>query len=261
MSPSVLAVDFSDDFNPAATSNGNDPSSQRTLLLAAPSVASHEDKIKTLFADHNRKTTDLQMLDRLAGGLITLPTATYDLILVLTGAKGEASQFLGRDVFAKLVSSMKPGAKLQSDDGNLAAGQTSPEAQEALLAGLVGGADGFTKMEEEEVLVPLRFGLKKKNNNSGAANGVSPLNGNRDTPKPVVSQQAPAAPAGVGFVVDFSDDLDVDLDDEDDDDIIDEDELLGDDDLYRPIPQRMSSRTASLRGGVSSCSALLTLPL
>ena len=244
MSPSVLAVDFSDDFNPAATSNGNDPSPQRTLLLAAPSVASHEDKIKTLFADHNRKTTDLQMLDRLAGGLITLPTATYDLVLVLTGTKGEASEFLGRDVFGKLVSCMKPGAKLQSDDGNLVAGQTSPEAHEAVLAGLVGGADGFTKMEEEEVLVPLRFGLKKKN--SGAANGASPINGNRDAPKPVVSQQAPAAPAGVGFVVDFSDDLDIDLDDEDDDDIIDEDELLGDDDLYRPIPQRMSSHMASL---------------
>ncbi len=73
MAPSVVSIDFSDDFSPAAAANSNGISSQRTLLLAAPSVAAHEEKIKSLFSEHSRKTTDLQMLDRLAGGLISLP--------------------------------------------------------------------------------------------------------------------------------------------------------------------------------------------
>ncbi|KAH8893248.1 DUF689-domain-containing protein [Thozetella sp. PMI_491] len=227
MSPSV--IDFSDDFDPApATAGGNGVSTLRTLLLAPPSVAAHEEKLKSVFSAHSRKTTDLQMLDRLAGGLITLPSATYDLILVLTGAEGEAAPFLGRDVFNKLVSSLKAGGKLQSEDGTLVAGHSSLAVREAVLAGLVGSKDGFTKVEEEAV-VPLRFGLKKK----VATNGNQAGNGAAVAPAPAV---APARPAGVGFV-DFSDDLDIDLDDEDDDDLIDEDDLLGEDDLNRAIPQ------------------------
>jgi len=108
-----------------------------------------------------------------------------------------------------------------------------------VLAGLVAasasasgeGAGGFVKPEyAEEEVVPLRFGAGKKKN---AANG-----GGSVIAAAVVRAAAPAAavgaPAGVGFV-DFSDDLDLDV--EDDEDVIDEDTLLTEEDLRRPIQQ------------------------
>lgn len=234
MAPIVLDLDS--DFNPAITKSAPSTSPttqlppQRTLLLAPPSIAAHEERVSALFATHDRSTTDLQMLDRLAAGLVSLPAATYDLILVLTDADGsrhaEASTLLSRrDVWAQLVPAIKPGGRLASEDGRL--GSTSAEAREAVLAGLISSADGsgFTKPDyADEEAVPLRFGLKKK---TPAAAAPVPA------PTP-----APAAPAGVGFVVDFSDDLDLDGEDDDNDDaLIDEDTLLGEDDLRRPVPQ------------------------
>ncbi|KAK0651584.1 cytokine-induced anti-apoptosis inhibitor 1, Fe-S biogenesis-domain-containing protein [Cercophora newfieldiana] len=221
MSPIML--DVTSDFNPA----NNGPAattSQRTLLLAPPSLAAHEERVSALFSTFDRSTTDLHMLDRLAAGLVTLPPATYDLVLVLTDADGsrraEAAALLaGRDVWARLVPAIKAGGALRSEDGSIKTG--APEAREAVLAGLVAGAEGFTKPEyAEEEVVPLRFGLKKK-----AAAAPVPA------PAPAVQN---AAPSGVGFVVDFSDDLDLDVED---DALIDEDTLLTEEDLRRPIPQ------------------------
>jgi hypothetical protein len=215
-----LVLDTTSDFNPAG--NGPAPPSRRTLLLAPPSLAAHEKRISALFTTYDRSSTDLHMLDRLAAGLVTLPPATYDLVLVLTDADGsrraEASALLvGRDVWSRLVPSIKPGGALRSEDASFKSGV--PEAKEAVLAGLVSGTEGFTKPEYAEgEVVPLRFGLKKK---------AAP------TPAPAV--QAPAAPSGVGFV-DFSDDLDLDAE-EDDDALIDEDTLLTEEDLKRPVPQ------------------------
>jgi anamorsin len=222
MSPIVL--DVTSDFNPA--NNGPAPtSSQRTLLLAPPSLAAHEDRVSALFSAFDRTTTDLHMLDRLAAGLVTLPPATYDLVLVLTDADGSrrdevASLLVGRDIWVRLVPAIKAGGVLRSEDGSLKS--AAPEAREAVLAGLVAGAEGFTKPEyAEEEVVPLRFGSKKK---AAAA------------PAPAPAVQSALAPTGVGFVVDFSDDLDLDAED-DDDALIDEDTLLTEEDLRRPIPQ------------------------
>jgi hypothetical protein len=172
------------------------------------------------------------MLDRLAAGLVSLPRATYDLVLVLTDPDGsrraEAAALLAdRRVWGRLVPSIKAGGKVKSEDGSLRGGAV--EGREAVLAGLVPaaggeGEDGFVKPEyEEEEVVPLRFGggKKKVEGNGNAAVALAPA---------VVAP----APVGVGFV-DFSDDLDLDA--EDDEDVIDEETLLTEEDMLRPIQQ------------------------
>jgi len=225
MSPIIL--DVTSDFNPAANSPAPASQQRRTLLLAPPSLAAREDRVSALFSTFDHTQTDLQMLDRLAAGLVTLPSATYDLVLVLTDTNGarraEASALLnGRELWSRLVPALKAGGKLRSEDGSLKAG--APEAREAVLAGLVSDSEGFAKPEyAEEEVVPLRFGLKKK---VAAPTSVP-------TPAPAPAP-AVAAPVGAGFV-DFSDDLDLDA--EGDDAIIDEDTLLTEEDLKRPIPQ------------------------
>jgi anamorsin len=239
MSPAAITIDTTPDFDPAPTKQQNGIGEKRTLLLAPPSVAAHEDRISALFSTFDRSVTDLQMLDRLAGGLATLPPATYDLVLVLTDADGsrraEAFEFLTRSVFSRLVPALKAGGRLASEDGSLGkattGGNQGLETREAVLAGLVAGLDGFTKPDyEEEEVVPLRFGLKK-NKENGTSNGIANGTGQVQAAPPAAEVKAPA-PAGVGFV-DFSDDLDF-MDDSDDDDLIDESELLTEEDLNRP---------------------------
>ncbi|MDB5910506.1 MAG: hypothetical protein JWP34_4620, partial [Massilia sp.] len=163
MSPS-FTIDFSDDFDvaPAATPVANGAkSSKRNLLLAPPSVAAHEEKLRDVFTTFDRSNTDLQMLDRLSAGLVRLPPATYDLVVVLTNSHDQQHEALGlltRDVFTALVPSMKSGAKLQLQNGALG----TVQAREAILAGLLEKDGAYIKVEEEEVFVPLRFGANKK---------------------------------------------------------------------------------------------------
>ncbi|KAL2129813.1 hypothetical protein VTI74DRAFT_7283 [Chaetomium olivicolor] len=231
------ALDLTPDFDsspattaPPSTTTSTMSTTQRTLLLAPPSLATREDRIGALFSSHPRATTDLQMLDRLAAGLVALPPATYDLVLVLTDPDGsrraEVSRFLSdRAVWGRLAPALKASGLVKSEDGSLVGGEgeNGVEAREAVLAGLVpaeNGGDGFVKPAyAEEEVVPLRLGGLKKKESNGVA---------------VPAKEAAAAPAGVGFV-DFSDDLDLDA--EDDEDVIDEDTLLTEDDLRRPIQQ------------------------
>ena len=214
MSP--VTLDLSSDFHP---SSRPPPPTQRTLLLAPPSLAADATRVSSLFTSgaFDRATTDLHMLDRLAAGLVALPPSTYDLVLVLAG--DVPTPQLDRALWALLVPAVKPGGKVSAEDGRLSRDSVSTlaEAREAVLAGLVAGEDGFVKPDGwgEEEAVPIVFGLRKKKKE----NGVPP----------------PAAPPkGVGFV-DFSDDLDLDADD--DDGLIDEDALLTEADLRRPVPQ------------------------
>ena len=207
MAPATVSMDFSDDFAPAPAVKA--PSNQRTLLLAPPSVAAHEEKLKDIFTVYDRSSSDLHMLDRLNAGFVKLPASTYDLVLVLTDTTGErrveALNLLNRDVYAALVPAIKDGGKLRMQDGPLAA----PDAREAILAGLVEKDGAFEKVVEEEVVMPLKFGKKKTN---GTA--VKPVQ--------------PAAPVQINLDDDFGDD----------DELIDENELLTADDLARPIVQR-----------------------
>lgn len=219
----AFTIDFSDDFDtPAQVANATKQTSdKRNLLVAPPSVAAHEEKLRDVFTQFDRSTTDLQMLDRLSAGLVTLPNTTYDLVLVLTDSDGEAEtlQLLTRDVFAALVPSMKSGAKLQLQHGNLG----PAESREAILAGLIEKGGAYVKFEEEEVVMPLRFGGANKKKDSA----------------PAVKARATA---GV-VMIDPGNGLD-DLDDfeDDDDELIDENELLNEDDLKRPPQARKSTR-------------------
>lgn len=203
MSPSIVTIDTSDDLNFAPPK-----SASRTLLLAPPSIAAHEEKLRDVFQTHDRASSDLQMLDRLAAGLIKLPADTYSQVLVLTDASDAtaALQLLDRSVLGALVPAMKVGGSLTTQHGGMFGAR---ETKEAVLAGLVQKGSGFEKMDdEEEVAIPLKFGAKKN------GNGAVSLN------KPVA----------------------ISLDDVgDDDDIIDEDTLLTDADLKRPIVQRKNT--------------------
>lgn len=217
MAPSVVTIDTSDvDLAPAATA----VDASRTLLLAPPSIATHEDKLRDLFSTFDRQFTDLQMLDRLSAGVVSLPANTYDTVLVLTDTDGsrraEALQLLTRAVYTALVPSMKAGAKLAAQDKPL----DISEAMEAVLAGLVQTAGGFEKPNYEQAsAVPLNFGSKKK---------TTPATGSSTT--------GLAASGITGN----------DSNANDDDEFINEDSLLDEEDLARPMMPRMSHHYSSL---------------
>lgn len=211
----------------------------RTLLLAPPSISAHPEVLDTVYEIHDRSSADLQMLDRLAAGLVQLPGSTYDVVLLLTDADGttrESHKLLGRDVMTKIVSALKVGGVLRSQDG-VFGGSNGSEKTEAILAGLVEGAEGMVKPEQvESVSIPLKFGKKKTNGTTNEVNnlingdGSVQLNGTRKVPEP-------AKPAGVGFV-DFSDDLDDPIITGEDDELIDEDDLITEEDMARRVIQR-----------------------
>lgn len=223
----------------------------RTLLVAPPSISAHPEVLDKVYEIHDRSSADLQMLDRIAAGLVQLPPSTYDVVLLLTDADGttrESHKLLNRDVMSKVAAALKAGGFLRSQDGVFGSAN-SVEKTEAILAGLVDGVDGMMKPEKEEsVSIPLK--LRKKTNGvangvhnttNGTTNGVNGttngteavplnLNGKRKEPEPVKLN-------GVGFV-DFSDDLDDPIITGEDDDLIDEDDLITEEDMARPIIQR-----------------------
>lgn len=158
-----VLVDTSDDFNIPPAQN---VTQKRSLLLAPPSIAAHEEKLRDIFTTFDRSVTDLQMLDRLSAGFVSLPASTYDLVLVLTDTNGalrsEALGLLTRNVFSALTPAMKPSAQLKLQDGPF----QSTEGREAILAGLVEKDGAFEKPQYQEAAVPLRFGLNKRKNNA-----------------------------------------------------------------------------------------------
>ncbi|MCJ1255602.1 electron carrier [Lignoscripta atroalba] len=244
MSPSVT-LDTTSDFNFATTTSSKTAVTPRTLLLSPPSLSSHPEKLNSIIEAHDRNATDIQMLDRLSLSLVSLPESTYDVILILTDAdntRTESQRLIGRDILKEVVKALKPGGRLRSQDGAFASTE-SEERREAILAGLVvatDNKDGVTKPNYDATQsVPLRFG-KKKSEGSAAASTIPAgtgvvslnLNGKRKNGPP-----GPTQPSGVGFV-DFSDDFDAPIEEENsDDELIDEDTLLDDSDLARPIIQ------------------------
>ncbi|KAM0420855.1 hypothetical protein ACHAPT_011385 [Fusarium lateritium] len=245
MAPATLMIDPSDDFVMPVPKSVSPP--KRTLLLAPPTLASHSSALSSVLADYDRSVTDLQMLDRLSVGLVKLPSATYDLVLILADASsmlGESLALMNRTVLGPVAEALKPNGRLQSQDGNSL--EESTLSKEAVLAGLVASRGGFEKPDygDNEGAVTLKFGLKKKKNQpTPLADGSVPLNLKR---KPV--EVKPVVPVGVGFI-DLSDDLD-------DDDLIDEDTLMTEDDLLRPIniPPECQPKAGKRRRACKDCS-------
>ncbi|TKX18544.1 Fe-S cluster assembly protein dre2 [Elsinoe australis] len=247
MAPSVL-IDPSSDMATPPSAPPHTKSSTRTLLLSPPSLSSHPELLNKIVEAHDRSATDIQMLDRLALGLVSLPPSTYDLILLLTDANGtrsESSKLIDRNTLGRLASALKPGARLRSQDGTFAT-QPGQERTEAILAGLsVDEGDGVVKPAAVEGTVKLSFG-KKSNAAAVPANKVEAENkgvSQQGTKRTLVEE--PKAPAGVGFV-DFSDDFGDEMEEDDDmyipskeelleGDMIDPDSLLTEEDRLKPV--------------------------
>ncbi|CCT68521.1 probable Fe-S cluster assembly protein DRE2 [Fusarium fujikuroi] len=246
MAPATLMIDPSDDFVMPVTKSVQSSPPKRTLLLAPPSLASNSDALTSVLADYDRSFTDLQMLDRLSLGLVTLPPSTYDLVLVLSDASsmlGESLALMNRTVLGPLAESLKPSGRLQSQDGNSL--EESTLSKEAVLAGLISSRGGFEKPDygENDGAITLKFG-KKKSQPGPLADGSVPLNLKR---KPTEAKPKPAVPAGVGFI-DLEDDLE-------DDDLIDEDTLMTEADLARPIsiPAECQPKAGKRRRACKDC--------
>ena len=274
MAPSFVTIDNTSDFDftskAPAKSTAKD-STTRTLLIAPPSIASHEEKLTGIFSVHDRAVTDLQMLDRLSAGLVHLPAATYDLIIILTDADGsrkESAGLLTRDVYNKLVHSLKPAGKLQSQDGTFGQNKQSDEYIEAVLAGLLPKeGEGMMKPDySASEAVPLRFGRKKKIAVAETPVEPEPTPAPVSAPSPTNSLKRKSIDEtlelngnsklnGVGFV-DFSDDFgEPVITGESDDELIDEDELLNDADLAKMavVPPECIPRVGKRRRACKDC--------
>ncbi|KAI9723490.1 MAG: electron carrier [Chrysothrix sp. TS-e1954] len=255
MAPSV-GIDTTSAITSFATSNA--PPRLRTLLLAPPSVASHPDQLSNILASHDRTITDLQMLDRLALGLVSLPDATYDLVLLLSDADRSSSQkpdSVDRDVLARIVRALKPGGQLQRQHGPYAEPDT-PERTQCILAGLMpSGASGMMKPEQSDTTaVPLKFAKKPSSNTipPTAPTQANGTNGNSNGKRKSFDEgPMKSTPAGVGFV---------DLDDlvengDSDEELIDEDTLLTEEDMARPVmpPPECQPKPGKRRRACKDC--------
>ncbi|KAJ5488169.1 Cytokine-induced anti-apoptosis inhibitor 1 [Penicillium expansum] len=232
MAPSFITIDSNDmdvDF-----STPKPVQAKRTLLLAPPSIATHEDKLRGLFSTFDRSTTDLQMLDRLSAGLVSLPATTYDLVLILTDADGtrrsEALKLLTRDVYATLVPAMKAGANCKP--------KTQHSMPQTQWKPSWPSDNGFEKPNfDPSAAVPLKFGLKKKN-------------------KPTPPTAVPIIPSfPTGFAAPMGIDSPTNHDRDDDDELINEDTLLSEEDLTRPImpPPECQPKTGRRRRACKDC--------
>jgi len=257
MAPFVTIDDTPDFAREAAKTISTTSSYPKTLLLSPPSLSAHPEALDKILPSHDRQHTDIQMLDRLSVGLASLPSATYELILLLSdadGSRSEGQKLLSRQVVAKIFEALKPGGKLQSQDQSF--GSTpGADKTEAILAGLVlndGPDGGMVKPVDagDTGVVLLKFGQKKDTQSAVRSNnGMAPLSLKRKS----VTQE-PQGMAGVGFV-DFGDDLDIPIITGEDDELVDEDDLLTEEDKIQGIvqPPECRPKTGKRRRACKDC--------
>lgn len=258
MAPSVTidnTPDFDMDFSPPTnnTAAKQTTSTTRTLLLSPPSLSAHPEALTNILAAHDRTATDIQMLDRLALGLVSLPPTTYDLVLLLTDVDGARSAKLDRALIELLAQSLKAEGRLEAQNGALDAA----EQTEGILAGLLAEGAGLLKPKAvAEQTVKLSFGKKKKADAAAVpANAVEAVNTGKRKSADIsngVGSAVPvkATPAGVGFV-ELGDEFGMDYDEDEDIEIpsneeleraerIDPDSLLTEEDRQKPLNIRKS---------------------
>ncbi|EEP80847.1 conserved hypothetical protein [Uncinocarpus reesii 1704] len=214
---------------------------ERMLFLSPPSLAAHPEKLSTILSAHAQYSTELQMLDRLAAGLVSLPESTYDIVMFLIDAdclKTGSTPRMSRGVIESIVRALRPGGKLKSEHG-LFASPDYPDRTELVLAGLVFDDNGDLVKPNfgAQDTVPLKLGKKKKATPAASSGDGAEANGvtvNMPIATDSKRNGQGAAVQGLGFV-DFSDDLD--LPPEDDDELIDEEALMDEEDMGRPIVQ------------------------
>lgn len=229
MAPAVI-IDTTPDFDMPPSISTPTVKQNRTLLLAPPSLSSRPDALNDVLAAHDRSATDIQMLDRLALGLVSLPEDTYDVVMLLTAVQGtaqEISHLLDRKVMEAIYRSLGSNGKLISQSGSL----EQSLRIEAVLAGLSDGTEGSMVKHitsNAEQTVRLNFAKRKKAdaaavpaNNIEAVNTAKRKSESGHEVKPVVVQ---TNAGGVGFV-NTEDDYE-DYEDDEDMEIPSNDELL-----------------------------------
>ena len=222
MAPAVT-IDNTPDFDVPTPTAPAKSTAQRTLLLAPPSVSAHPEALTQVAEAYDRNATDIQMLDRLAMGLVSLPAATYDVVLLLTdvdGSRRESSHLLNREMMERVVRAMKAGGRLQAHNGSFG-GTPGAEQTEAILAGLVKGhGDGMVKPDTAaNQTVSLGVGKKKADAAAVPANELEAVNTGKRKSDDISTALFPngnglvrATTAGVGFI-DSNDDFDGGFDD------------------------------------------------
>lgn len=259
MAPALVAS------SPGDGEGRSNPQHARTLLLSPPSLASRPQALDAVLSAHDRTRTDLQMLDRLSLGMVTLPDSTYDVVMILSDSDEAASKAappLGREVFDRVFRALKPGGRIRSQaSSNLGRDGNNQALREAILAGLVLAENGVLVKPEAEAVksVPLRRKTQQQPSHPPSISdaNLSPqavTNGKRKSS----ATEAPSQPIGVGFV-DFTDDLNEPVitgEEDDDDDLIDENTLLDEADLAAPIlqpPPECLPKTGKRRRACKDC--------
>ena len=178
------------------------------------------------------------MLDRLKLSIVSLPDVTYDVMLLLSetgGLQQESKGLLSPEVFQRLYRSLKPGGRIQSTSDYFE--NDKVQQREAIFAGFLVQGGQLVKPQDMDIQsVPLKLGTKSRNSEGSTNSEIVNVNGKGEN-WPLDT----TAPQGVGFV-DFSDDFTVPEADfeNSDDELIDENTLLDEEDMKRPVIQRKS---------------------
>ncbi|KAK6339035.1 electron carrier [Orbilia brochopaga] len=241
MAPPV-AIDFSDDFSPANAPVQQPSVPGKTLLICPPAVAANPDVLQAALATHPRSSTDVQMLDRIALGLVNLPAEAYATVILLSDPAATSSSFtIDTPILQKVTASMAPGSRWIAENNDAL---KHINRLHVVLAGLVvndANADGslsFSKPDYgKSAAVPLRLGKRKDKPDESTSKAI-PSSSNTTVPIIAALKIKPAAKEYKIGLVDLGDDLDADFgEDDDDDDLIDENTLLDDSDLAMPVQQ------------------------
>nr|A1CQP0.2 RecName: Full=Fe-S cluster assembly protein dre2; AltName: Full=Anamorsin homolog [Aspergillus clavatus NRRL 1] len=207
--------------------------SGRTLLLSPPSLSSQPERLNGILQSYDRKTTDLQMLDRLILGVVNLPDAAYSRIIILAGEEdsiSESSKLTTRETFSHIARSLQKGGYICSQHEQQ--GQAF-DHNEAVLVGLIPTDNGkFVKPDIEDMrAVPLRLG-RKKHDKTISSNLAEPVRNHQASPTVAQDQAEDGFRYSSGRNI-----VTASAHETSDNEIIDEEDLLDGSELAAPIIQ------------------------